>query len=250
MAESINNRKLQQTSYLREIQQEKSARKRDLASQQQQDLIDLRQYYVDENKKLEQQSADAVNHIRSDTKELVQQYSDEKRQQQEDVKLLKDQQRQARVEAAGDESVDASSVHRANDKNSVYTRQGQKKVLVQNHEANKESDEFYRVQNRGSRIAEKSNHYVIEAYAPEHEKDNIRVSVHRDKAVVSGKRKFGDSVEDGDKKISTNNFQTFREEFKFNRPVSNEGMTRERFGDYVRFTIPKLEAIDNPDDKS
>lgn len=246
MAESINNRKLQQTSYLREVQQEKSARKRDLASQQQQDLLDLRQYYVDENKKLEQQSADTVNHIRGETKEMIQQYSDEKRQQQEDVKALQTQQRQARMDAAAGDSVNSASV----DEKTTYNRQGLKRSSLQNHEANKDSDDFYKVQNRGSRVAEKSNHYIIEAYAPEHEKDNIRVSVHRDKAVVSGKRKFGDSVEDGNKKMSTNNFQTFREEFKFNRPVSNEGMTRERFGDYVRFTIPKLESVDTPDENS
>ncbi len=247
MAESINTRKLQQTSYLREVQQEKSARKRDLASQQQQDLMELRQHYADENKKVDQQSADAVNHIRSESKEIAQQYADDKRQQQEEIKSLKDQQRQARLQAEGGDSASASST---DGKPTLYNRQGQKKVILQNHEADKESDEFYHVQNRGSKLAEKSDHYVIEAYAPEHEKENIRVSVHRDKAVVSGKRKFGDSIEEGDKKTSTNNFQTFREEFKFNRPVSDEGMTRERFGDYVRFKIPKLEAIENPDENS
>ena len=50
--------------------------------------------------------------------------------------------------------------------------------------------------------------------------------------------------------MRTNNFQSFREEFKFDRPVSHEGMTRERIGDYVRFSIPKLEAIESPDEKS
>jgi len=49
---------------------------------------------------------------------------------------------------------------------------------------------------------------------------------------------------DGNKNMRTNNYQSFREEFKFDRPVSGEGMTRERIGDFVRFTIPKLEAVD------
>lgn len=241
MAESINKFKNQQNTYLREVQQEKASRKRDLAQQQQQDLIDLRQFYKDENRKIDEQSADAVNHIRTETKEVVHQYMNERRQGQEQTKLLQEEQRQARVESSRLESAST---------NSVYDRQGKKKVMIQNHESDKNSDDFYKVQNRGSRVVEKKHNYVIEAYAPAHEKENIQVSVHRDKAIVSGKRKFGDSTEDENKKISTNNFQTFREEFKFNRPVSNEGMTRERNGDYVRFTIPKLESIDKSEDKS
>lgn len=240
MAESINKFKSQQNTYLREVQQEKAARKRDLAAQQQQDLVDLRQYYKDENRKLDEQSADAVNHIRTETKEVVQQFMDDRRQGKIQERLQQDEERQARLDAS---RADVSAA-------SVYDRQGKKKPLLQNHESDKTSDAFYKVQNRGSRFVEKKHNYIIEAYAPEHEKDNIQVSVHRDKAIVSGKRKFGDSVEEGDKKISTNNFQTFREEFKFNRPVSNDGMTRERHGDYVRFTIPKLESIDTPEDKS
>jgi len=236
MADSINKFKNQQNTYLREVQQEKAALKRDLAAQQQQDLISLRQYYKDENKKIDEQSADAVNHIRTETKEMVNQYMDQRRQNQEQIRMKQEEPRQARLnEASGLETSSTKG---------TYDRQGKQKIALQNHESDKNSDEFYKVQNRGSRIVEKKHNYIIEAYAPEHEKDNIQVSVHRDKAIVSGKRKFGDSVQDGDKTMSTSNFQTFREEFKFNRPVSNEGMTRERNGDYVRFTIPKLESLD------
>lgn len=236
MADSINKIKNQQNTYLREVQQEKAALKRDLAAQQQQDLISLRQYYRDENKKIDDQSADAVNHIRTETKEQVSQYMDERRRNQEQARVEQEEQRQARLNEAGvTESATAKG---------TYDRQGKIKPTIQNHEPDKGSDEFYKVQNRGSRVVEKQNNYVIEAYAPAHEKENIQVSIHRDKAIVSGKRKFGDSIEDGDKKMSTSNFQTFREEFKFSRPVSSEGMTRERNGDYVRFTIPKLETLD------
>ncbi len=108
------------------------------------------------------------------------------------------------------------------------------------------------MQDRGSHVSESSDGYVIEAYAPEHEKDNLRVSIQRNKAVISGQRKFADEAQDenDNKVMRTNNFQSFREEFKFDRPVSHEGMTRERVGDYVRFTIPKLEAIESPDKES
>lgn len=55
--------------------------------------------------------------------------------------------------------------------------------------------------------------------------------------------------------MQTSNYQSFREEFKFARPIIVDGMTRERDGDYVRFSIPKLESIpstntQSSDDKS
>ena len=93
-------------------------------------------------------------------------------------------------------------------------------------------------------MSESHDGYYIKAYAPEKEKDNIRVSIMNDKAVISGKRKFQDSKSDESKTLSTNNFQTYREEFKFERPVSTQGMTRERDGDYMRYFIPKLETVD------
>jgi HSP20 family molecular chaperone IbpA len=105
------------------------------------------------------------------------------------------------------------------------------------------------VQDRGSRITEEADGYVIEAYAPAHEKDNLRMTIANNKAILSGKRKFQDSKEQEDKKISTNNFQTFHEEFKLGRAISTEGMTRERQGDYIKFFIPKLEAM-NFDEES
>lgn len=46
--------------------------------------------------------------------------------------------------------------------------------------------------------------------------------------------------------MQTSNYQSFREEFKFTRPVTSDGMTRERSGDFVRFSIPKLEAVQYP----
>ncbi len=57
--------------------------------------------------------------------------------------------------------------------------------------------------------------------------------------MISGKRKFQDTAADDTKFISTNNFQTYREEFKLNSPVAANGITRERDGDYVKFFIPK-----------
>ncbi len=207
MAEPIQNRKAQQAE-MRANSQEFARKKRELATQQKEDLQSMRSYYADKNRELDGNKTEAaVNHIK--------------------------------VEAN-----DAPT--RSPEQKTVYNRKAKTETIQQNYET-KETDNFYKVQDRGSRISENGNMYVIEAYAPEHEQSNLRVSVQQNKAVISGQRKHADQVDQGNKKISTNNFQTFREEFKFDRPVSHEGMTRERIGDYVRFEIPKLEAIEDPD---
>lgn len=205
MAESIQNRKTQQ-SELRLSQQEQARKKRELASQQKQDLQSMKSYYADKNREIDNDSSAAVSHIKADS-----------------------------------EGTEQKSVEHK----SIYNRQAKTAPLQQNYET-KETDNFYKVQDRGSRMSDNGTSYVIEAYAPEHEQSNLRVSVQNRKAVISGQRKNQDEVDLGNKKLSTNNFQTFREEFKFDRPVSHEGMTRERVGDFIRFSIPKLEAIEDP----
>lgn len=116
-------------------------------------------------------------------------------------------------------------------------------VAIQNY-TTKQNDGFYKVNDRGSRLQEGSSGYTIEAYSPEHEKDQVRITVQNNKAIVSGHRKFQDSAEQDEKKVTTSNYQSFREEFKFNQPVASEGMTQERAGDYVRVFVPKLAGLD------
>lgn len=113
----------------------------------------------------------------------------------------------------------------------------------------KEEDPFYKVQDRGSRIFEDSGSYFIEAYLPEHEKDNVKIVVQKDKATVQGQRAFKDTFDEGGKKVSTNSYQTFREEFSFDQPVITDGMTRERDGDWVRISIPKMLNFEKKLDK-
>lgn len=112
-----------------------------------------------------------------------------------------------------------------------------------NKYSGKENDPFYKVQDRGSRMSETPHYYVIDAYVPEHEKDAVKVTVEKGKVSIQGQRAFKDkfdSDEDG-KKVSTATFQSFREEFPFDKPVITEGMTRERDGDWVRLVVPKLQ---------
>ena len=120
---------------------------------------------------------------------------------------------------------------------------------VQNYEG-KSDDPFYRVMDRGSQMKETSSYYVLEAYVPEHEKNNVQVTIQNDKATISGQRSFQDKLAEDDKKISTNTFQTFKEEFEFNQPVIADGMARERSGDYIIVTVPKLISYNRIDRKA
>lgn len=243
MADSIQAKRDQQT-YLRQVQQEKAERKRELMRAQQDDIKAVRNYYAEESQNLEADTAAAISHIREESRQLAeadrQERQDRIQAEAEERMAAREEQRANRQIASEDAS--ASSA----EKKKLYTRQTQKSALIQNYET-KETDDFYHVQNRGSRISESPNGYVIEAYAPEHEKDNLKVSIQRNKAVISGQRKFADEAQEGNKKMRTNNYQSFREEFDLGRPVSDAGMKRERVGDYVRFTIPKLEATEEPE---
>ncbi|MEQ1722358.1 MAG: Hsp20/alpha crystallin family protein [Pseudobdellovibrio sp.] len=248
MADSIQNKRSQQT-YLRQVQQEKSERKREIMNAQKEDMKSVREYYADQSKQLETNSAAAINHIKEESRQIAaaerQERTDRQQAEIEQKQIAREEAQAARSQNVQQSSTPEQSVEKKN----LYARKTGNKAVTQNYET-KETDDFYRVQDRGSRVSESAGSYVIEAYAPEHEKDNLRVSIQRNKAVISGQRKFADNAEDGNKTMRTNNFQSFREEFKFDRPISNEGMTRERIGDYIRFSIPKLEAIDSPDENS
>ncbi len=106
--------------------------------------------------------------------------------------------------------------------------------------AGKDKDPFYKVQDRGSQIQENEHSYVIRAYVPPHEKDAVKVTIQKDRATVEGKRAFKDQFETDDKKVATATYQSFREDFPFEKPVATEGMTRQREGDYMIITVPKI----------
>lgn len=240
MADSIQSKRNQQT-YLRQVQQEKALRKREIMQAQKNDIQAVRDYYKQQSVDLEADSAAAVNHIKDESRRIAQAEREERSEKLQSQAEAKRAEREART---GTYSSDASAAS-AEKKNF----RAQNSPLIQNYET-RETDNFYRVQNRGSRVSEDNGSYIIEAYAPEHEKNNLRVSIQRNKAIVSGQRKYADEAQDGNKTMRTNNFQSFREEFAFDRPVSTAGMTRERVGDFVRFYIPKLEAVESPEDEA
>lgn len=242
MADSIQSKRENQ-SYLRQIQQEKSQKKRDIMQAQKEDMKAVRDFYAQQSKQLESDSAAAINHIKQESRQIA---ADERQERSEKISMEQEEKRADREQRSGARTASKEKTA-AGDNKTLYTRGAKRSPTVQNYQT-KETDDFYRVQDRGSRVTENPEAYIIEAYAPEHEKDDLRVSIQRNKAVVSGQRKFADEAEDGKKKMTTNNYQSFREEFAFDRPVSQAGMTRERVGDYIRFSIPKMEAVDSSED--
>lgn len=224
MADSIQTKKSSQDA-LRLSQQQQAEKKRQLMAQQKEDLKAMKQYYADKNQELDNESAAAVNHI-SGNKDAAAQDGAQKTSSSSIPSIYN---RSARSVASAKEALSEESVKKAQPKS---------------------NDDFYKVQDRGSKMHNESDKYIIEAYAPENEQNNLRVSVQSNKAVISGQRKHTAEAEHDGKKLSTNNFQTFREEFKFDKPVSHEGMTRERVGDFIRFSIPKLEALHNDSEES
>ncbi len=70
MADSVQNKKTQQT-YLRQINQEKAERRREIMTNQKDDIKSVRDYYVDQTKQLESESAAAISHINEESRQLA-----------------------------------------------------------------------------------------------------------------------------------------------------------------------------------
>lgn len=192
-----------QRAQLRQIQQEAAERKRELAAQQREEMQNLKNFHAEQRNQEAAESAAAISYV-------------------------------------NDEAEQVSDTNYTYSRNAKLSRRPE--IAQQNYET-RDTDEFYKIQDRGSQMSEESDGYMIEAYSPEYEKDQVRVTVKNNKAVVSGNRKFQDNIEEAGKKISTNNYQTFREEFQFGSPVAADSMTQERSGDYIRVFVPKLSGM-------
>lgn len=105
------------------------------------------------------------------------------------------------------------------------------------------TDDFYKLQNRGTQFEDQGESYQLKAFIPAHERGRINVRIHDNKVVLSGARSFADKNVTPESKVSTNNFQTFREEFALSEPVAIRTVTETRNGDWVTFDIPKLASF-------
>lgn len=120
MADSVQNKKTPQT-YLRQVNQEKAERKREILNNQKDDIKSVRDYYADQAKQLETESAAAINHINDESRKLAA----EQRQQRADQTQAEAQQRrddqQASSAARSNSSAQSSSLSDNTDKKKTPT---------------------------------------------------------------------------------------------------------------------------------
>ncbi|MFN3696544.1 MAG: hypothetical protein ACK4VO_03805 [Pseudobdellovibrio sp.] len=236
MTETSQIRK-QNQEYIRELQQEKANKRKALSDQAQKDMKELKDYYKNENLKLDEEVNAAIVHVKKENEQLTE---EERQIRIEEQKQTYNRQAQLSQKANQNNQVRQSQASNQSSNQQVKNQHLNKETLrVQS----KEDDPFYKVLNHQSQVKENSDGYTIKAFIPAQDKDDVRLTIQDNKAVISGKRKFQNTVENEEKKLSTNNFQTYHEEFKFNRPVTTQGITREREGDYMTFFIPKLESL-------
>lgn len=107
----------------------------------------------------------------------------------------------------------------------------------------RKADPFYKLQEPDSRVRETPSSYILETRIPQHERNNIKVKVQDDKAIISGTRSFVDKIDEGDRALSTNSYQTYKEEYRFEKPVSAKAIIQERDGDFLKVIIPKLGSL-------
>ncbi len=118
----------------------------------------------------------------------------------------------------------------------------QKKEVMRHYGKNvdQRSDPFYQVLKTETTLADEGRFFVVETKVPEKDRDNVDVRIHKDRVVVSGKREFNDRLEDGDRRLTTNNYQTFREEVKLPQPVDEKSFTKTYDNGVLRLKIAKV----------
>lgn len=105
MADSVQNKKTQQT-YLRQVQQEKANRKREIMNNQKEDIKSVRDYYADQAKQVDTESAAAISHINEESRQLA---AAHRQQRAEQSQANAQQKRIEREEIANSRSSNAGS---------------------------------------------------------------------------------------------------------------------------------------------
>lgn len=109
MADSVQNKKTQQT-YLRQINQEKAERRREILNNQKDDIKSVRDYYADQTKQLEKESAAAISHINEESRQLAAAHRQQRAEQAQFEAQQKrdDQQASAAARATGSTQTSSS----------------------------------------------------------------------------------------------------------------------------------------------
>lgn len=100
-------------------------------------------------------------------------------------------------------------------------------------------DPFYRVQDLGAKLEDMGSHYEVKLQIPEHEIRNFKVNVKNDKITVAGARRHEEELKYDSEKLSTNNYQTIKQEFALQNPVDESQVQREYKDGFLHVFAPK-----------
>lgn len=64
--------------------------------------------------------------------------------------------------------------------------------------------------------------------------------VKENQLVVSGTRRYEDQIEEGDHKVTTNNYQSYREAIDIDHPAVEKAVTKEYKDGLLTVRIPKM----------
>lgn len=109
---------------------------------------------------------------------------------------------------------------------------------VKTYEAPKE-DPFYRIQDLGAKMEDKGSHYEVRLKVPEHEIRNYKVHVKDDKITVAGARRFEEELKYEGEKLSTNNYQTMKQEFALGSAVDESAVQKDYKDGFLTVMAPK-----------
>ncbi|MES2963359.1 MAG: Hsp20 family protein, partial [Bdellovibrionota bacterium] len=93
-------------------------------------------------------------------------------------------------------------------------------------QSSRKDDPFYQTKGFDAALEETDNAYRLTAKVAPYEKDTVSIKVKDDKVTLSAKRGFEDRVEDKGVRVSTNTFQTYRQEFQLGAPADAKGVSK------------------------
>ncbi len=197
--------------------------------QQKEEFKNISDKNLEKNKRIENQKAQVqqqdLNFLENHQRDLI-------KQKQADFKV-----RYEKLIAEHENILNELKNHLSSDvKKMLEQTSTQKKVL-----ANKVEDQFYRIQTINPTILDGEKNYFVSLKIPEHEKENVHLSVRDRNIKMTLSRKFSDILEsdDGSTNKNTRN-ELFSREFDSKDLLNSKGITQKYENGTLTFKIAKL----------
>ncbi len=112
----------------------------------------------------------------------------------------------------------------------------------------RQEDPFYQLVDLDAELTEIDDAFILTARVPEHEQSSVKATVQGNQIVLTGTRRAEDREELGEgRQRSTSSFQSFRETFAVDWPVSHASILRETDGELLTFIFPKRAGMIDPE---